>query len=306
MALYKRLGPYYAWSFAVVFALNPSMFFVVGSLFKTVMMPMFNLAFVIYFYPNLLKKYNFKSFALFGIGFTLLSFVQNIFGSLYYMLYNWAPAIATLFFIELFNIYKNKTINLFKEFCISSLRTLWVILLSIMPLLIISYIEINQMIAIYGPDTFNVIDARSGKNFMHTIYPDIYDKWNSRPMTSIYDFLVHKVYFYLRLFTSTMLTPSLWIDGLDFIKELRIKIFHILILFNAFLAFAYVKLRANLNSTLVAILLAALCFFIYNLGLNIVSSMAGYHFHITGVFYSTYIGIMLGLFTTHIIILLKK
>ncbi len=304
MVLYKRLGSYYAWSFALVFALNPSLFFLSGSLFKTVMMPFFNLSFVIYFYPKL--RQGLRNLVFFVLGFTLLSAMQNIFGSLYYMLYNWAPAIATLFFIELYYIYVNKSKSLVKDLASSILRTLVVIVASVIPLFIISYFEIKQMIAIYGPETLDIISSRSDKNFMHTIYPDIYEKWQSRPMTSIYDFLVHKVYFYLRLFTSTMLTPSLWIDGLDFIKHARIKIFHIFIAFNVFLGFAYYKLRSKLHNTLVAILLVGLCFFIYNLGLNIVSSMAGYHFHITGAFYSTHIGIILGLFTTHIIILLKK
>ncbi len=306
IALYKVLGAYYAWSFAVVFALNPSLFFVAGSLFKTVMMPFFNLAFVIYFYPRLMQKLNFKNFSLFVLCFTLLSAVQNIFGSLYYMLYNWAPAIATVFFMELYNIYLNKSDSWVKQLSFSILRTLALILVSTIPLFIISYIEIRQMIAIYGPETLDIISSRSDKNFMHTIYPDIYEKWQSRPMTSIYDFLVHKVYFYLRLFTSTMLTPSLWIDGLGIIKEARIKIFHIFLVFNVFLAFAYFKLRSKLYNTMVAMLFVGLCFLIYNLGLNLVSSMAGYHFHITGAFYSTHIGIILGLFTTHIIILLNK
>ncbi len=306
MVLYKRLGAYYAWSFAVVFALNPSLFFVVGSLFKTVMMPFFNLSFVVYFYPRLIKNFKLKNFMLFILGFTLLSAVQNIFGSLYYMLYNWAPAIATLFFIELYNVYINKNQAWIKHLYSSIIRTLMVIFVSVIPLIIISYIEIKQMIAIYGPDTLSIISSRSDKNFMHTIYPDIYEKWQSRPMTSISDFVVHKAYFYLRLFTSTMLTPSLWIDGLDVVKSLRIKIFHLLILFNAFLGFAYYKLRNKLHNTLVAMVFATLCFVIFNLGLNLVSSMAGYHFHITGVFYSTHIGIIIGLLTTHIIILLKK
>ncbi len=301
IALYKRLGRNYAYAYAVVFMLNPGIFFTAGNLFNTILYPMYLLAFVVYFAPNLIKNYTHKQMVYFTLGFSLISVFFNYFGSLYYLIYTWAPAIATIFFIELFYLYQNWNQNTNKIVCTrnSVLRVSVIALTSLIPFVIIYITEIKEMVLLYGEEAKEIMKSRAIGNFMSTKY----FKDGSQEINSFGGFLIHLIHYYRNILIRQFATiPALWIELfmpklLLFIPPilLKMRIRYVVIVFLVFLIYSAYKLKMKVTPVIVYTILAGACFIIWTLGLNLVSTVAAHHLHISGYVYSTYIDIIIAM-----------
>ncbi|MGL4394643.1 MAG: hypothetical protein ACRCS8_05410 [Brevinema sp.] len=297
VALYKRMGSWYAYGYALLLALNPGIFLSAGNLYNFILYPMFLLAYIVYFAPSLITDYSHKKMSYFVLGFTILNTIFSYFGSLYYLIYTYAPAIATFVAIELIFLYKNWNSSEapLNSLYHSILRILTLFFVSIIPFIIIFFIEMREMVALYGEEAISLFKSRQKTNSFGTNYLG-----STTRITSFKAFLIHFYRYYLSMLNLFCTIPALWIEYfmpklLLFIPPilLKLKIKYLLIAFCLFLGIYTLKLRNKILPIFIYSGIAVVVYFVWTLGLNLISSVAAYHQHISGYVYATYIDIII-------------
>ncbi|SFB89002.1 hypothetical protein SAMN02745150_01201 [Brevinema andersonii] len=118
LIFYNRLGKKYAWALGIVFVFHPGILFTASNLYYFTLGHLFFISYVVYAYPILWAHYTYKNLLLYILGFTVISVIFSFFGSLYYLLYTWAPAIALMFLMDMCQIINKSDghINMFLKY----------------------------------------------------------------------------------------------------------------------------------------------------------------------------------------------
>lgn len=309
LIFYNQLGKKYAWALGIVFVLHPGILFTASNLYYFTLGHLFFISYVVYAYPILWIHYTYKNLLFYILGFTIISVIFSFFGSLYYLLYTWAPGIALMFLLDICRIINksDKTYRYAVEILSRSfLNIISTALISLIFMSVIFYHEIQQMIILYGPEAIDIFKSRRNENFMHTVFLN-----NPAPgshtlykISNIYEFIKHYYIYLSHILKSAATLPGLWIERfmpslLQFFPPflLSLKLWHLLI---SFIIISLIALLKTKNKEILKILQYFLAgiftFLLWTLGLNFISTVAASHRSVmTGWVYSYYIDIALAI-----------
>lgn len=309
LALYKRLGVKYAWTLALVFAFNPGSLFLLGNMLYTTVINYLLIAYSVYFYPSIIENYSRKKYLIYLLGFATISIFFGLFGTAYYILIAWASTLVLMLFMETRYNISNKNYKL-TCWVNSGLRVGLLVVLPILGFYIIYHIERYKMFTLYGPEIYDLWAQRVQQNFRMSTLVE-YGKFIE--ITTLPQFMRHFHVYWMRMLDIATTLPALWMHSfmlklLVFIPPmlLALKFKYLLIMFVTLCLYAFYHLKTKILATMIDIIVAGLYFFLWTLGINIISTMAGYHFVITAWVYSFYIAIIIALFSMKIISMLHR